>query len=78
MKVVAPAEMARIEALAYEAGFLESDFMEAAGRGIAKRIQEFIHEHKRAQEIMLLCGHGNNGGDAYVAGRYLLEKGFVV
>ncbi len=78
MKVVAPAEMARIESLAYNAGFLESDFMEAAGKGIAGRIQEFVQEKKRSKEIMLLCGHGNNAGDAYVAGRFLLEKGFIV
>ncbi len=78
MKIVTPKEMARIEGLAYAAGSSEVDFMEAAGKGIAERVQVFVEAHQRSKEVLLLCGHGNNAGDAYVAGHYLLAVGYQV
>ncbi len=78
MKVVTPQEMARIESLAYSAGASEADFMEEAGKGIASRVDAFVSRSACAKEVVLLCGKGNNSGDAYVAGRYLLEQGYRV
>jgi hydroxyethylthiazole kinase-like uncharacterized protein yjeF len=45
--------------------------MEVAGRGVA----EIIHERFPHGEIAILCGPGNNGGDGYVAARWLTHWG---
>lgn len=79
MKVVTPKEMQRIEALAYAEGCSERSFMQAAGEGIASCTHQAIQESfPDVKEIILLCGQGNNAGDAYVAGRYLLSRGYIV
>lgn len=78
MKVVSPQEMARIESLAYAEGASESDFMEKAGAGVAHYVEGYARKHHRQEHVVLLCGKGNNGGDAFVAGRYLLHRGFEV
>ena len=78
MKVVSSKEMARIESLAYGKGAKESEFMEAAGHGIATYIQNFVRDNDLAKVVTLLCGKGNNAGDAYVAGRLLHQMGFAV
>lgn len=78
MKVVSPKEMARIEALAYATGASESDFMERAGAGVAHYVEEYVRAYQRQEHVVLLCGKGNNAGDAFVAGRHLLNKGFEV
>lgn len=66
--------MARIEQLAYADGHSEEAFMNAAGLAIATHIQELPHKPK----VTLLCGSGNNGGDAYVAGKILSKAGYKV
>ncbi len=78
MKVLSAKIMAELESRAYQQGFKEEDFMENAGRGIALATQEFIQKHQLAHCVWLLCGKGNNAGDAFAAGRYLLEKGYQV
>lgn len=78
MKVVSAKVMAELEARAYQMGFTERDFMENAGRGIADATHEYIEHNQLPHTIWLLCGKGNNAGDAFVAGRYLLEKGYQV
>ncbi len=77
-KVIAAGEMARIEKLAYAEGASEVEFMEKAGEGIAKAAEDFIASHNLDKQVVLLAGKGNNGGDAYVAGRHLVSKGFSV
>lgn len=78
MKVVSAKAMAELEAKAYQQGFTENDFMENAGKGIALSVHAFIQKHQLADKIWILCGKGNNGGDAFVAGCYLLEQGYQV
>lgn len=78
MKVVNAQEMGRIEKLAYEQGASEEDFMEEAGCGVAELAQRIIAKHHLKPKILLLCGGGNNAGDAYVAGRILRDGGFHV
>jgi hydroxyethylthiazole kinase-like uncharacterized protein yjeF len=78
MKVVSAKVMAELENRAYQQGFKEEDFMENAGYGIALAAQAFIQKHQLAHSVWLLCGKGNNAGDAFVAGRYLLEQGYLV
>ena len=53
-------------------GVLTINLMENAGRGIADFI---INKLKpKSKEILFLCGTGNNGGDGFVAARYLATK----
>ena len=75
LKVVTAEEMARLEQLAYSDGASDETFMENAGKGIAETVIAFMLEHETANRVTLLAGKGNNGGDAYVTGCYLLEKG---
>lgn len=78
MKAVTPKEMARVESLAYDRGFEEEKFMEEAGKGIALEIDRFARSNQPQSEIVLLVGPGNNGGDAFVAGIHLIQKGYQV
>lgn len=78
MKIISAHTMADLEACAYKQGFKENDFMENAGRGIALAAHQFIQQEGLSRRIWLLCGKGNNGGDAFVAGCYLLEQGYHV
>lgn len=78
MKVVSAKMMAEIESKAYKHGYTEHEFMENAGKGIARATQSYIETHQIPHHVYLLCGKGNNGGDAFVAGRYLMEQGYTV
>jgi len=51
-------------------GVPPSQLMENAGKGIA----EFIINNFKSQKIVIFCGVGNNGGDGFVAARYLTKK----
>lgn len=76
LKIVTPREMARIEALAYSEGESEKSYMEKAGKGVAEVAVDFAKQNHLEKKFLLLCGKGNNAGDAYVAGIELIEKGF--
>ncbi len=75
LPVVSAEEMKRLEKDAFEAGESEQGFMERAGEGIASVL---IANTNVAEEVLLLIGKGNNGGDAFVAGETLLKRGFSV
>lgn len=78
MKVISAKEMARIEKLSYAQGASEDTFMEKAGEGVAIRARQLIGKLHLKPKIVLLCGKGNNAGDALVAGRHLLNADFEV
>ena len=48
------------------------DLMENAGKGVADSIIE--KTDVKNKKILILCGSGNNGGDGFVAARYLAEN----
>jgi len=48
--------------------------MENAGAAV---FQQLLRAYPNCQKIIVLAGHGNNGGDAYVVARLALEKGLV-
>ncbi len=78
LKVVAAAEMAKIEQAAYVDGACEQSFMENAGVAIASVAENFTDKNHLPKNITLLVGKGNNGGDALAAGVNLLKHGFKV
>ena len=66
-------DMKEIEARAIALGVTSLSMMEAAGKGVAEMI---IERFKDIREIAVLAGTGNNGGDGFVAARYLALKGY--
>ncbi len=78
MKVFTSVQMRDLETQAYQEGASEEAFMEMAGQGIAQATENYIQRKQLPKKILLLCAKGNNSGDAYVAGRYLIEAGYTV
>lgn len=78
MKVVSPQQMSNLESEAYREGASEYDYMEEAGSGIALVVHDFCEKYLFDKHVILLCGKGNNGGDAYVAGIHLLQLEYHV
>lgn len=78
MKITSSQEMRQLEERAYSDGLSESDFMEEAGSGIALFVHDFVELHGLDHSIHLMCGKGNNAGDAYVAGFHLLHLDYDV
>ena len=72
MKVVSSKQMAHIDSLAYRDGASEVDFMEEAGSGVALIVHDYAERITSIRQVILLCGKGNNAGDAYIAGIHLL------
>lgn len=77
-KVVTAEESARIEKLAIFEGASEESFMQEAGKKVAKQAVCWVEEKALHKNVTLLVGKGNNGGDAFAAGGFLLEKGYRV
>ena len=64
-------EMARIEKLSEEHGVPPLRLMENAGFGLAKEIENRYNLGEASRKVLFVCYHGNNGGDGFVAARYL-------
>lgn len=77
-KVVTAKCMAKAEQEAYKEGYSEAGFMNQAGQGIAEFVADYIEKHHLSKKVLLLCGKGNNAGDAYVAGTALVARGYDV
>lgn len=78
MKVVSSQQMFQMESDAYREGASESDFMEEAGSGVALVVHDYSEFYNLDKHVILLCGKGNNAGDAYVAGLHLLHLEYHV
>jgi len=67
-------EMRRIDQAAMARGVPGIALMDAAGRAVAQHVARLWPR----QPVLALCGPGNNGGDGFVAARYLAEAGWPV
>lgn len=77
--LLTPEDSRRADKWAVENGTNGLTLMEAAGRAVADVITDYIGTPLEAGgEIVILCGPGNNGGDGFVAARYLEEWGYPV
>src|SRR3546814_10057784 len=63
-------EIRAAERHAIDAGGSVESLMERAGREVARAVARLA---SRAP-VLILCGPGNNGGDGYVAARYLRSE----
>lgn len=68
-------EMGRADELSVAAGIPSLSLMDNAGRLVAREARALLGAGRR---VVILCGPGNNGGDGFVAARYLLEGGAEV
>ena len=67
-----PKDMMVVDANAEALGIPKSSLMENAGRCVAKKIFKISKPCK----VAIFAGTGGNGGDGFVAARYLLNKDF--
>jgi ADP-dependent NAD(P)H-hydrate dehydratase / NAD(P)H-hydrate epimerase len=64
--MITPARMRVVDANAMALGVTELQLMESAGRGLADYVLA-----SGPDQVLILCGKGNNGGDGMVAARHL-------
>lgn len=72
--ILTAAEMLAAERSAMAQGETVESLMERAGRAVAEAVWRF----GGGKPALILCGPGNNGGDGYVAARYLAKHGLDV
>jgi len=63
--MIAPAEMAILDANAAALGIPRKQLMESSGMAIAREVRSMVAE---SAPVTIVCGGGNNGGDGMVAG----------
>jgi ADP-dependent NAD(P)H-hydrate dehydratase / NAD(P)H-hydrate epimerase len=74
-ELLSNAEMAQADRLAIAGGGLGIDLMERAGQAVADAVAA---RHAVRQQVVVVAGPGNNGGDGFVAARLLVERGYRV
>lgn len=76
-RLVTVSEMIAIEQASDRGGHSYGRMMAAAGLSLAKEILDAYRPYFQDAEVLFLVGHGNNGGDALVAGKWLLSAGWA-
>ena len=71
MEYITPDAMNELERGASVYGVSVKDLMENAGRGVAEFV---LGRYGAVGRICVVCGGGNNGGDGFVAARYLSAR----
>ena len=72
-ELLTPEEMGRADRFAIAAGVPGLALMERAGLAVARAAARLARTRGR---ILVLCGPGGNGGDGFVAARYLRDWGY--
>ena len=72
LELLTTSEMAEADRLSIAAGVSGMALMERAGAAVADCALELAPQGRR---VVVLCGPGNNGGDGFIAGRLLRERG---
>jgi hydroxyethylthiazole kinase-like uncharacterized protein yjeF len=72
--VLTPAESAALDRSSAERGVTVDSLMERAGRAVARAAVE-VAGGAYGRRAVVVCGKGNNGGDALVAARFLSRWG---
>jgi len=72
VKVLTAAEMAAADQRTVQGGVLIATLMENAGGAVARFV---LMQYAEVQRVLVLCGKGNNGGDGFVAARFLAQAG---
>ncbi len=76
MKIVTPSEMKAMDLRAVEEGLFSSlQLMQNAAEALYRAVAEEL-ERRNAEQVLLLAGPGNNGGDAYALALLLQGAGF--
>jgi NAD(P)H-hydrate epimerase len=70
MKILSADQMRQVEQECAKIGLPTDVLMENAGRAVAEAVKKTLGDIAQ-QNILILVGPGNNGGDGLVAGRYL-------
>ena len=80
MKIVDAETMRLLDQRAMqEEGIPEAVLMQRAGHGVADAVERLAMIHQLTDlSILMLAGMGNNGGDVFVAARYLWERDIEV
>jgi hydroxyethylthiazole kinase-like uncharacterized protein yjeF len=71
IELLTTAEMAEADRLAVAGGTPSIELMENAGRAVADAVCRI----SQGRRIAVVAGPGNNGGDGFVAARYLAQRG---
>ncbi|MEJ5186875.1 MAG: NAD(P)H-hydrate dehydratase [Candidatus Geothermincolales bacterium] len=77
MRAVYPDEMKALDGAAIEGGIPSLQLMERAGRGVAEHARDMLGPAP-GKKVIVVAGKGNNGGDGFVAARYLKDRGYQV
>jgi ADP-dependent NAD(P)H-hydrate dehydratase / NAD(P)H-hydrate epimerase len=73
-ELLTTAEMAEADRLAIASGIPGFKLMKNAGRAVADVACRAVD----CRRIVVVAGPGNNGGDGFVAARYLADRGYIV
>ena len=60
-----------LDQLLFSSGYTLEQLMELAGLAVAEVIFDVVPNNTSEQNILVIAGPGNNGGDGYVIGRHL-------
>ena len=78
MKLATPKQMQNIDRYAIDTlGVPGLELMETAGARVVETIDDFLDDISE-QSVCIVCGKGNNGGDGFVVGRLLKDKGAII
>ena len=73
--MVSSSRMAAVDANAAALGVPRKQLMESSGNAVARAVRSVTDP---GDEVAFVCGRGNNGGDGFVAARFLSDRAVTV